>query len=1066
MPLLTDEQLHAIRQIIADHHSAFVANHISPEAIPPEVLARLREQGLISTAGNAIEDAYLYGMVVAASQDPAVSGMNLNQFRGYMKSNPMPLSPVERRAIQYAQHQAGQYAVGLGNTFDIVAGQTIITAASAIEQEKMRGQIRDSTAEAIAKRKAMRGLAKDLKWATRDFTRNWDRIATTELHGAHQNGVADDLMGRYGAEVRVAKRPTPDACEHCKRLHLVGGVGPPRVFKLSELQANGTNFKKKAREWQAVVGSVHPNCQCMMIRIPDGWGFDENWDIVPGGDREDYESEADIARAIQEEDQLRKAFRLQGNIDFQGIPIAIENRKGTVRTWKTPEGDTGKTRMEYAYGYAKRTSGDDEDEIDVYVGPDPRSKRVFVVNQLDTATGRHDEAKCFVGFRSEGDAKLAYLSHIDDPAMFGGCLAMDIDAFKRWLGITQPKPGNDLRETRLTVPLQKARIKTPEGGKTPAGYTVKIVNGKRTYVKEKVARRSMSTAQQKAMLTAIAEHPKAFREKLDVIVGEDFDGAIGFRGDTAGRKPGEALPDSRVYEEGESTGEVLGGASAIIIAPDYAYNPDDVIESNLQHHAKDAAIYGEDVYVVVGKPAKGGEDPGEIIIPEARVLISVWDLLAQFQKSIAGELAQPELPATSMLMVMPLQEGPKRYPMVADVLQKKMPGPFVGPKGGLWVDSKHTISWRGETKAPAINVDKLLVGNFGVARIDMPQIRSDLVPEWITSLKAKGIGVTRDKAQVGKLKATQNELHADKIKGMIETPSVRANLAKPIIVSKDGYVLDGHHRWGAMRTLDPKSKIQTVKVALPMAELLKEAERFEGVAHKKSLLDEAEEVLLKGPQRYPVLVKALARRSTPHLPVGGQISTEIGAQTSPAAARAPGAGTFSNFLPGSLERTPVERTGALAYDPNPKTPEDIESRKMRADMDEHVGYAEEVPIDARTVEKPDMQLYIGLEGPFVHPGRDNVPVITTETSQQWHPRDDAGVNERDRIEADIEHYDQATGGDDVDVMRIREERPIAPELGLVLHERTDEDRRREQAERKQLEENERKGRMRPKNKVG
>jgi hypothetical protein len=169
------------------------------------------------------------------------------------------------------------------------------------------------------------------------------------------------------------------------------------------------------------------------------------------------------------------------------------------------------------------------------------------------------------------------------------------------------------------------------------------------------------------------------------------------------------------------------------------------------------------------------------------------------------------------------------------------------------------------------------------------------------------------------------------------------------------------------------------------------------------------------------------------------------------------------------KRTPAPKSpkGVIGYDLTQKTPEDhAHDRKvMRADMDDKTGYTAPVPVDPRTVEKPEQQLYIGLEGPFSHPGRDGVPVVTVEDSQQWHPRDDAGVNEMDRIQADIEHYDQATGGDDADEARIREERPIAPEMGLVIHERTDEDREREQAERKRLEENERKGRMRPKNKV-
>ena len=47
MALLTDEQLHAIRELIRDHHSAFVINTIGPEAVPAELLEKLQGMGLV-----------------------------------------------------------------------------------------------------------------------------------------------------------------------------------------------------------------------------------------------------------------------------------------------------------------------------------------------------------------------------------------------------------------------------------------------------------------------------------------------------------------------------------------------------------------------------------------------------------------------------------------------------------------------------------------------------------------------------------------------------------------------------------------------------------------------------------------------------------------------------------------------------------------------------------------------------------------------------------------------------------------------------------------------------------
>jgi hypothetical protein len=63
-------------------------------------------------------------------------------------------------------------------------------------------------------------------------------------------------------------------------------------------------------------------------------------------------------------------------------------------------------------------------------------------------------------------------------------------------------------------------------------------------------------------------------------------------------------------------------------------------------------------------------------------------------------------------------------------------------------------------------------------------------------LKAKGIKVTDTEVPASSLKASQKELKGTKVNGMVNNkdfePSDRA-----IYVSRDGYVIDGHHRWAA-----------------------------------------------------------------------------------------------------------------------------------------------------------------------------------------------------------------------------------------------------------------------------
>lgn len=465
MPLLTPEQLQEIRQIVEDHHDAFVVNTVGPEVVTTEVLARLRDQGLVNVKIESVKDAYVYGQLMAMMQSPQVANMSFEQFKQHIRRNPIPLSEAEMHAVRMAQMNAGQYCKGLGNRVNIATGDTLIEADAAF-RARTEGIIRDATALNIARRETVQKLKSDLSWASKDWARDWSRIAATEKQTAMQRGVADHYRGRYGGDVLVAKRPMPDACRHCKRVFL-GPDGQPRIFKLRTLEENGTNVGRRANDWLPVVGTVHPHCQCQLIRVPAGWGFNEEGQMVPGGELgEKYEEASDLALAMLQEGDLQKAFKLQGHLDFQGLPIAIENRKGTVRKWKAPNGESGQTKMHVGYGYIKRTNGIDEDEVDVFVGPDPRAEMVYIVEQQIPETGLYDETKCMIGFPNQKQAEQIYNEHYDRPDFMLYTTAMDMDQFKRWLQETDPKPGEMMEkgepETvppfRLVIPFQKARI--------------------------------------------------------------------------------------------------------------------------------------------------------------------------------------------------------------------------------------------------------------------------------------------------------------------------------------------------------------------------------------------------------------------------------------------------------------------------------------------------------------------------------------------------------------------------------------------------------------------------------
>jgi len=123
-------------------------------------------------------------------------------------------------------------------------------------------------------------------------------------------------------------------------------------------------------------------------------------------------------------------YKLQGHTDVQGLRIAIENRKGSVRKGTDSDGNEWRTKMKHPYGYIKGTRGADGEPVDAYVGPDKDAPKAYVVHQHKDDGKGYDEDKVMLGFKSKADAKRAYLEHYDDPKFLGPISIVSVERLK------------------------------------------------------------------------------------------------------------------------------------------------------------------------------------------------------------------------------------------------------------------------------------------------------------------------------------------------------------------------------------------------------------------------------------------------------------------------------------------------------------------------------------------------------------------------------------------------------------------------------------------------------------
>ena len=104
----------------------------------------------------------------------------------------------------------------------------------------------------------------------------------------------------------------------------------------------------------------------------------------------------------------------KGHIRLHGMDISIENPRGSERSGVGKDGKPWSVKMPASYGYVRRTEGADGEQVDVYVGPEPESDQVFVVDQVDADTQDFDEHKAMLGYPSKEAAIADYEAAFDD----------------------------------------------------------------------------------------------------------------------------------------------------------------------------------------------------------------------------------------------------------------------------------------------------------------------------------------------------------------------------------------------------------------------------------------------------------------------------------------------------------------------------------------------------------------------------------------------------------------------------------------------------------------------------
>lgn len=110
--------------------------------------------------------------------------------------------------------------------------------------------------------------------------------------------------------------------------------------------------------------------------------------------------------------------------------------------------------------------------------------------------------------------------------------------------------------------------------------------------------------------------------------------------------------------------------------------------------------------------------------------------------------------------------------------------------------------------------------SLNIPRAEMPQIKAEHRGALVNFLNARGIEHREGRVPADTLKPTQAEFSPERV----ERAANREGGDRSILVSSDGYVLDGHHQWLAAR--NDRQAVKSIILEAPIRELLNVAREF------------------------------------------------------------------------------------------------------------------------------------------------------------------------------------------------------------------------------------------------
>lgn len=292
--MFTPTEIQSILSVVDYHNSFLIISMLGKDVLDDWDRFVLKQNGIdIDQIEEQFPPTYfqslMWGRLSSLLQEKDAKEITYSDFEKYVKRGQyIPLSDREQREYEIARQKTYGHLKGLGTKLRNDVSTILINEIEQTRQDYEK-IIKDEIERGVVERKTVTSIISEIGHKTEVWNHDWGRIVETECNNIFQIGRAQTIAKEKGEDSLVFKDVYSGACRFCIKLFLTAGIGSqPRLFKLSELAANGDNIGLKVNDWKPVLSSVHPHCRCHLRYLPKGYEWnDEEGKFTPSEKKED-----------------------------------------------------------------------------------------------------------------------------------------------------------------------------------------------------------------------------------------------------------------------------------------------------------------------------------------------------------------------------------------------------------------------------------------------------------------------------------------------------------------------------------------------------------------------------------------------------------------------------------------------------------------------------------------------------------------------------------------------------------------------------------------------------------